>query len=130
MQLKSKLDSMVGNSYLYNTNQVKILSYNIDGDQLTIVTDKKWIHQSIKHMNGFLDEFLELESSDVTLAMQQKMSQTSESVQVARDALIDNIKKIQQDPKYIPQANEIQKSAKSLIELVKAEIEVAKMISK
>jgi hypothetical protein len=52
-----------------------------------------------------------------------------QSGQEIKNLLLENIKKVNNDPSFIPQAQEINSNIKSIIELAKTEVEYLKALT-
>lgn len=137
--LLSRLSKMVGQTYLYNTNSVKILSYKQKEDHVTIVTDKDWIEVPLFKLPALLEEFLEVEQEDEepqhlpspsrnsSLQVTQNARQNLSSL---KDVLLDNITKVQKDKEYINQAKAINNNINTLMNMYKLELELTREIRK
>jgi len=123
MNLRDKLAAMVDQTYMYKTRHHKILSFRLDG-KLTIVTDKGWIEFELEKAEKNLKEFLPVEAEpDTSLVVLPKRSELVD----LKATLLENIKKVREDKSYISQANSINQSITTLINMAKVEISCAKL---
>ena len=130
-----RLDSIKGKTFMYNTNQLLVHAYKVNGMKVQIVTDKGWYEPSYDQIEKFLDDLLPVETPEESGAVAEKgqlivnqAQVTSSGIRDLKTILMDNIKKVQESKEYIPQAQEINNNVKSIIEVAKAEIEVLKII--
>ncbi|MDB5240077.1 MAG: hypothetical protein JWP57_702 [Spirosoma sp.] len=128
-KLEDRIRDMVGKTFLVNAVSHKVLSFRIDDDKLLIVSDKKWFPaMDVQHSGKFLETFLEADEEPghacpatlpATVLPQPAALQSSAEL---KDIMMDNIRKVQADQEYIPQASEIANQVKTLIDLAKTEI--------
>ncbi|MBD2753727.1 hypothetical protein [Spirosoma validum] len=122
-KLEDRLKDMVGKTYLVKAVSHKILSFRIDDDKLLIVSDKKWFPAvEVQHSQKLLEQFLETEPEDEVLPAAPVQSAILSAVPDLKAILLDNIKKVQEDKGYIPQANTIAKQVNTLLNMVNTEI--------
>lgn len=87
---------MVGGTYLYDAKYHKILSFNINDDEVMLVTDKNWFR-----FNGDaerqLRKFLPCDDNQ-----QQLVKIDNKKIGDITEIVLDNINKIKDDKSYIP----------------------------
>ncbi len=134
-KILNRLDAIKGKTFMYNTNQLLIQAYKVNGVKVQIVTDKGWYEPSYNKIENFLDNLLPIETQEESLAHEEtglmivhQARVTTSSINDLKSILMDNIKKVQESKDYIPQAQEINSNVKSIIEVAKAEIEVLKIM--
>jgi hypothetical protein len=130
--LKSKLDSMIGKTYMYRTETQKVISYEFKDStgKIIIITNKSTIMFSFSDAKEKLTDFLICEEEkNIDVAIYKPEISSTVMIDV-KNILMDNIKKVQDDKEYIPQAIAINKNVKSIIELAKTEIEMINTINK
>jgi len=129
--LKAKIDGMVGKSFLYKTNEIKIIDYhlNTNDDIITIKTETGEIKLGFTIAKKELNEFLPLDSTPMIISNFQPSIDNS-VVKDLKDILLDNINKVKDNKDYIPQATEINNNVKSIIELAKTEIQMVSTLNK
>ena len=121
-----KLQGLMGKTVMYNTRNYKLLYFEKDGETVRIATDKKLL----KFQNGQLEKFIsELSEVDETsMEIYKSESHGIQAVAQMETILMENIEKVQNDPKYIPQAREVNKNVNSIITLARTRIQLVKMM--
>ena len=138
-KLCERLTAMTGRTFLYKTKPVKVLSFRVEAGICTLVTtDRHWLTLPIKDMMLVLPDFLEMEEDEPSVALSRPAPDVAlqASVQVEslsvfsalKEALLDNIQKVQHDKGYVSQAQVVSHSVKMVIELAKTEIAAVKMM--
>jgi len=120
-RLSQYLKDMVGKTFMYETHLHRILSYEIQDGICTVVTDKKWIKFPESRGLKKLREFLEApdeEKQELALKILPKNGELTDLKKI----LVENIKRVQNDEKFVQQANAINKSVNAVINLGKLEI--------
>lgn len=125
-KINDKVSGMVGKEFLYKTNNIKVLSFKLDEQKLTIVTEEEWIEVDRFKALAELKEFLPAEPGQQLAIVKPSIDGTV--VGQLRDELMENIRKVRKDPNYIPQAAEINSNVKTIVDLAKAEIEMVKTL--
>ena len=118
---------MVGNEYMYMAKNHNVLSYQIDKEIVTIVTDVKWYKFPKFKVLSELRDFLPVENNGKQLSVITPQIDGSVFSQLKKD-LLDSIKKVKENAEYIPQASAINKNVKTLIDMAKTEIEMVKVM--
>jgi hypothetical protein len=125
MKIEDRLQSMIGKTYMYHTFTHKILSYQVRSEGVTIISDKKWIVIPITKINAELEQFLPIEfEKEVVVALTLFESGNKKSL---KDLVMNNIDKLQQDPKFIDQAKALNEQVKTMIAMAKLELETIKL---
>lgn len=120
------------------TNEiVRFMSYNRDGDEITVATDGEWLKTTYYDLQVFMNKYTpvpdrEETAKDHTVVIAKKDVQVLpdlKSIQMdtithLKEALLDNIKKVREDPKYIPQAKEINATVNTIVNLARVEIDM------
>jgi len=125
MELEKKLDNMVGNTYMYNTRNYKILKYYTQNGTIILATDRELLNFKTEKTEEELKQFLPVDestSSAVTIFGKNKSELNS-----LLTAIKENIELIKKDDKNIPKAKAINESVKSIIEVFKLEIDAVKI---
>lgn len=125
MKLEERLEKMVNKPFMYNATEYKILSFKVFSEEVTLVTDKGWKTFPITKVNAELEKFLPIEVENtmpVLLTVFENGNKKS-----LRDIILDNIKKIQEDPKYIGQAKALNEQIKTMLAMAKLELESVKL---
>jgi hypothetical protein len=119
-------DKLIGKSYLHRTSEVIIRDmYDKDG-YLEVITNKG---KTRIEKSEFKEEFLPIEddspnATPLALAKHFGSDADMRGMQSLADVLMSNINKVNTDPAFIDQARAINESAKTLIELQRAKIEL------
>ena len=121
MNLEKRLNEMVGRTFMYHTRLYKVLNYRLNG-RLELVCDKRWFDIAAEHIEGTLDEFLPVAEERALAFFPAK----KELINI-KDILMENIERVRQDKTYVGQANAINKSVNTLINMAKLEIQYQKM---
>ena len=130
-QIEKKLQSMLNRSYMYGMRMVTITGYRFDDvkERVYIHTNEKEDHYD-RTEDSVLSFLMQFEETGITkkaesdapgavlLAMAKNMGDSLKGV------LMDNIEKVQQDPKYIEQATTINNSVNSMISLTKLQLQL------
>ena len=122
MQLGEKLQSMVNKSWMYHTRHLKLLSFKITEDNVTLVTDKTWIEVPLKKINATLAEFLPVDEerhSELSVVLFKGNGKAS-----LKDLIYENIDKIKENPEYIKSAKALNEQVKTVIEMAKLELQI------
>lgn len=129
MKLEERLKSMVNKKWLYNTRELKLLSFKIDEDEVQLVTDKEWLAVAITKINAKLEEFLPVEEEEQKPDMSIAFF-NGNGHQSLRDLVQENITNIKGSGTYIPTARALNEQIKLMIEMAKLEIMYKKINSK
>lgn len=125
-KLESRVSEMVNRTFLVNSVTHKVLSYNLQDQQLTLVTDRKWFKWELSNAPLALEGFLE--SSEEALPVTSVVMPIAlEASMELKNILLENIQKVRESQGYIPQADAIAKQVQTLINLAKAEMHYKKM---
>lgn len=103
----------------------QILNYKFSGEEFTVVTDKEWFTKHVSELSLFVMDFMEVES-EYSVPVVQAHAETSNSLSQIKDILMDNIKKVQDNPSYINQAKSINNNVNTLMNMLKLELQVKK----
>lgn len=126
-----ELKSMIGKQYLYNGNEIQILTYQLDGEDVTIITNQpqeKWVTVKVFDLKIKLLEFKTVDLPAVNESKNDQLSVTSNTLISLRDTLLSNIEKVKEDPAFIPQAKNISYNVQTIINLAKIELEIKKTV--
>lgn len=125
MKLEERLEKMVNKSFMYNATAMKVLSFKVFSEEVTIITDKGWKTFPITKINAELDKFLPIEPEILMPVVHTTFNnQDNESL---KNLLMDNIKKIKENPEYLKQAKGINDQAKTVLAIARLELEAIKL---
>ena len=128
LQIESTLNGMKGKVYMHGTINKTILRFNVDDQNVRVITDVDDIIIPIDQFKLQLQDFLPVDDTHLP-AVANKAVQTTvigSSAMELKNILMDNIRKVQSDKEYIPQAEAVNANVKSIIDLAKAEIDLVK----
>ena len=126
LRLQEKLESMKGKTFMRNGRYHTVLSWQIKDDKLTVATDNGWLEFTIDKAEKALSEFLPVHANNQKLAI-TVMPKNGE-LQNLKEIILDNIQKVKEDKDYIKQAEAINKSIGTLINMAKLELSYIKAI--
>ena len=126
MKLQEKLESMKDKTFMRNGRYHTILSWQIKDDLLTVATDNGWLEFAIYKAEKALAEFLPVHANNQKLAI-TVMPRNGE-LQNLKEIILGNIQKVKEDKDYIKQAEAINKSISTLINMAKLELSYIKAI--
>lgn len=119
---------MIGNTYLYKGSNYVIQNIEVEERNLfKVTTDKRVIRVNGEDLRK---EFLPVEPrpNKKNMMVLYNAMQDNLPMQSLSTTLMDTIKKIQEDPKYIDQARAINETAKNLIEMQRVHVEMVRTI--
>lgn len=125
--LEERIIKMIDKTWMYNVKEYKLLSYKFESNDLILVTDREWIRIPVSLANKKLDEFLPVEREDNKMAL---VSLPKENRISLINLIQDNIAKIKNDPEYIKQAKEINSQVRTILDIVKTELQIHKASEK
>lgn len=135
-EIEATLTGMVGKNYTYNRRKVTVLRFEIKEKVIRIVCATEDITILVEDFQDTMSRFLPDNTPIIShdhkpvvappSAVPQTIIRTSGGE--LKELVMDNIRKIQRDKEYIPQAIEINNQVKTLIDLAKTEIELIKAL--
>lgn len=132
--MKAKISRMIGKSFLVSGDVMLIQNITeapaVDGETIYSV-DFSNGHDVKYSEEELLSDFKPVASEAIITAnahMAKSASKSFDSMDQLSDVLMDTIKKVQQSPEYVPQANAINNAAKGLVEINKTKIEAMKLV--
>lgn len=125
----TQFNKMIGKTYLYMGKEVLIKDIKpIGNDLLQVVTPERAINVTIGELRReFLPIDREVEKKDGFMLYRGVQLESKEMSSLA-DVLMGTIKKVQEDKTYIDQAQTINDTAKTLIDLKRAQIELIRLM--
>ena len=138
METIEKLKKMVNQPFLYNNEQVVVLNYcdgtGEDGDEIEIyLNNGKTLCYKAYDLKMILSRFKPITSTVIVLA-NEKLNQVAtvnpSIIQDLRDAVLDQIKAVKENPTAIGQAKQVFQGVNTLINLAKTELDYRKYIDK
>lgn len=127
--MKPAIKKMIGKTYAWKNEQHKIKNIvQIAADMCRVTTTHKELQVSQDQLMEDFTEVITPEQEQTQLVIIGQATKEMESMRSLSDILMDNIKKVQKDSKYIDQAKSINESAKNIIELKKTQLEVVRLL--
>lgn len=130
MNKLKQLDELKGKLISYKGIEQTLLNYKIEGDDSMVVTDKQFFEFDTKaKLQWFIADCTLVQSSELVttndLELSKPDSQNDNNVMAQlKGVLMENITKVQKDPKYVPQAKTVVNSVAALTNLVKLELQI------
>jgi len=124
-----KYHRLIGKNFLYLGGEVVVKKIEcMEGDLLKVTTDKKIIRiRESELRKELLPIESEIERHEGIMLYRGVQVESGEMTKLS-DALMENIKKVQENKEFIDQARSINESAKAIIELKKAQIQMIKLM--
>lgn len=124
-----KIRNMIGNSYLYRTDQYVIRDIvHVEDDLYDVLTDKRTIRVNARDLSKeFLPVQIPGNGKTNSVALMKLAKEEMAPIVSLADILTANIAKIQKDPGYIKQAKAINDQAKTIISIAKLKLDVIKL---
>lgn len=121
-----RLEGMIGNTYRYEGRRIRIEDITVKGDKATVkMSDGESVQVIIDDfLNDDLSEFKIVKESGIMRhpSVVDAILQNESIYDKLQAMLIDTIDRIQADGSYIPQAEAINGTLKSIIELEKVRV--------
>ena len=136
-KIANTAEGMLGKSFMYGVNVVQVLNYEIneERERFYLWTSRKadpydrplntaleFITSEFREVNNTVTPFPGTNLQVIQQPEDFQMLKTPGLALEVKDILMDNIRKVQTDRNYIPQAEAIRENVDTLIELAKTEI--------
>lgn len=129
---------MAGKLFMYNSGNYRLISYEVETEQVIIATDRRIFKVTPAQAMPLLANFLPVDESETPVLASGndkflemiRGSVTLGSAGQLRETLMANLKKVQEDPSYIPQAQVVNQTVSTIIDLAKAEVDMINAASK
>lgn len=120
---------MVGKTYVFKneTHTIKSINHAFQ-DTYHVVSNLRQFQATEDQIEEDFKEVSSKEQEQTNLVISSHSARELENMNSLSDILMENIKKVQDDPQYIDRAKSINESAKNLIELKKTQLEVVKLL--
>jgi hypothetical protein len=128
--IKMALTKVIGKTIMYNTYNYKIIGFMLVDEKVVVATDTKDIIFPQEEAAQYINEFLPVE--DEKMQEKQALQIMPDKKQVAdlKGIILQNIKNVQKDKAYVPQANAINKSINTMISMANLELAYYKTMKK
>jgi AAA15 family ATPase/GTPase len=120
-----KIAQMVGSTYMYKKENYTLKGFIPEEQKVRILTDKQDIVLLNDGLHHSLSLFLEVEQ-EPQLPQVVKKSEVQTAMGSLTSILLENIETVRKDKDFIPQAESINTSIKTMIDMAKAEIDYRK----
>ncbi len=121
---------MIGRTYLYNGNQYLISDVRYAEDDLyDVFTDKRRIRVNKSDLKNFQPVQVPSRPENNT-ALILALKESNKPMDDLAAKLMETIATVEKDASFIPKAAMINKTAKNLIDIRKAQIELMKLVRK
>lgn len=129
MNLRNKINKMVGKTYMYNSHNQTVKGFSIVEDEVTVITNRREISLPLDKAEDMLKDFLPVDDEG---SGKPALINMPDQKQVAdlKSIVLENIKKVEKDRAYVPQANAINKSINALINMASLELSYYKATKK
>jgi hypothetical protein len=129
MSLDHKLQKMKGKTFLFKTEPYKIIDYELTEEKILISTDRKLlkINKTEKALEDFLPVEDERNNNKGLVPFQFK---GDDRLLDLKKAVTEAIDKIKTDANYIPQAKTILAGVQVFTNMVKVEVDIARLAKK
>jgi hypothetical protein len=132
-KLTSQLEQMKGKTFTYGNVVHYVLEYIIDDEKFTIKTNLSEFARKLEAADDFLKYWVSATTTSIAVMDDDRQLATMvEKEKGQADDLIsilkDNIKKVQDNAGYIPQAQAVNDNVKSIIEVQKMKLDYLKQL--
>jgi len=131
-ELKTRLANKVGHSFLYQANAVRLVDWEINGEECVLKFESKTLRIPVAGMPAMLKELLPMNSEQPTEAVATVQSQlptmTTGVLSDVNAMLLDSMKKVAGNPGYIKQAESMAKTANAIINSTKTQVSAAALL--
>lgn len=128
-----KAKEMVGKKYLRFGDEVVFEEFKVNGEWAFLTISGEKITSTVYDLNQRLTELKTHPDNLPSIPNQPlpiKLQTVDESsLRSLRDSLMRNIEMVSKDKEFVPQAREVSKSAQTLINLAKTELEIKKALN-
>lgn len=129
MKIEKFIKAMIGKTYVFKGEQYTIRNIeHAHGDKYIVHSDKLDLQVSDDQLREDFKEVKSQEKELLGVVVHREATKELQHMDSVTTILLDNIKKVQQDPSYIAQAKSVNESVKNLIATKKTQIEVIKLM--
>jgi len=130
-EIENQMQSMIGKVYSYNKVEHRVIRYELSEAKLKITTDVSDVVIFTSDIDEVLPLFKQVESDDTggSLHLLSKRTMVGTTGVEIKNILLENIRNVNKDKSFVPQAAAVNNSVKQLIDLAKAEIEMFKLMA-
>lgn len=121
--IRENLRPMLGQRYKYKGEVYFFQGIDVKGEVVHLLTDKKSFTFTNRAIAGFFIRDCELIEA---LPPSPKPNPNDEVMAELKGVIMENIRKVRNDPEYIPQAQAMAKQVQTLINLTSLELSIQK----
>lgn len=126
-RITKKLAQMRGNAYMFRATYYEINDAMMVDGLVLISTNKLMLRFSELEFLQEFNNFLPTAKESTELVVHNQQTPLNGMAKTVKDTIMDSLKKIQEDPKYIAQADAINRSVNTLVNIAKLELQAKKM---
>jgi len=130
LKIKRKLEGMTGKSFLFNAREIRINSFQINDDLIIVAADKDIFTWSSDEALDRIREFMPIEKESEIDSKDLMVMPDRKQLTSLKDVIMDNIEQVKKDRTYVQQANAVNKSISTLINVANLELQYIKMFKK
>ena len=130
LKIKRKLEDMTGKSFLFNAREIRINSFQINDDLIIVAADKDIFTWSSDEALDRIREFMPIEKESEIDSKDLMVMPDRKQLTSLKDVIMDNIEQVKKDRTYVQQANAVNKSISTLINVANLELQYIKMFKK
>jgi len=119
------LPEMEGKKFMINGNHERVLHHYSEEEELIVKTDIRTRRLPKEKIREFLENCFPIDETLKPAVVETGIK--PQLFQSLSDTLLENIEKVKSDPAYIPQAQTINNTAKQLIDLARAQVEMVRV---
>jgi hypothetical protein len=132
-KVNNQLEQMKGKTFTYGNQVHYVLDFKIDEEKFIIKTNLSEFSRKLESADDFLRYWAPTNAASVAVMDNEKQLVTMvEKEKTQADDLItilqDNIKKVQDNAGYIPQAQAVNDNVKSIIDIQKMKLDYLKQL--
>ena len=132
-ELAKKLSDLSGRCFSFENENITVTGFSIEDPLFTLYTDGESIISTVTDADLFIKKLLKDEKRVVSVVQQRPKESLPEPVSNLFTEIISiaksNIERVQQDPDYVEQAQEVRGNLSTMIDAVKTEIAFRKTLN-
>lgn len=130
MKAIDRLKRMIENTYQYEGKKIKVLDVKEESKFGILQTDGGAIKISLEDIDEELSFFSLIKTNELARnpVLMEMISQSGSMYGELQNTLLDTIEKIKTDKEYIPQAQAINETMKSIIDLEKVKVQTLQLM--
>lgn len=137
-EIKDKLNSMSHRHFVYRNEVVEVLGHVLytgdnEDEYEIMLSNGRTITGYMRNLASKLEEFVNADRTIATVVdyrINQVSSFNADTMSALRDAVLDCIRAVREDPKAVAQAKQVFQGVNTLVNLAKTELDFRKYIDK